>query len=259
MKATKASVLSSLFAIIAMITVLCQCTAYLPPADYSRTANSSSVAERESTTIKQRPGLGTTWGEARTSHVTGTDFKRKSSRPDATVAIRYNDKDGLPSPRWSVRQPFLHGGVSIGIKSNGRYLKAYNSSSDTVVVGEHGERYSIYLRNQTDRRVEVVLSVDGLDVLDGKSASHRKRGYVIGPRGRLSVDGFRRSYESVAAFRFGSVDSSYATRSTGSSRNVGVIGMAVFHEKPDHDWHVRKDADPFPGERGSGQFAQPPR
>ena len=95
-------------------------------------------------------------------------------------------------------------------------------------------------------------------MLDGKSASPRKRGYVIGPYGKLNVEGFRRSYESVAAFRFGSVDSSYAARSTGSSRNVGVIGAAVFKEKADNDWHIRKDADPFPGERGSGQFAHPP-
>jgi hypothetical protein len=60
------------------------------------------------------------------------------------------------------------------------------------------------VRNESDARVEVVLSVDGLDVIDGRSASYRKRGYIIPPRGRINVDGFRQSMSEVAAFRFGS-------------------------------------------------------
>ena len=90
---------------------------------------------------------------------------------------------------------------------------------------------------------------------DGKSASTGKRGYVIAPRGRLEVEGFRRSYESVAAFRFGSVAGSYAQRSTGSSRNVGVIGAAVYKEE-NTEWRRRTNADPFPGrgwQRGSSR------
>ena len=181
-----------------------------------------------------------------------------------SVAVRFAHFRSEHTPRqdcqpWSTRQPFSAGSIaSIGVKSKGRYLKAYSTGSDPVVIGKSGERYSIYVKNRTDQRIEVVLSVDGLDVQDGKSASHRKRGYVIAPHRTLEVEGFRRSYESVAAFRFGAVDDSYVGRSTGSTRNVGVIGAAVFREKGNNDWHIRKDADPFPGERGSGQFAKPP-
>ena len=41
---------------------------------------------------------------------------------------------------------------------------------------------------------------------------------------------------------------------------VGHIcgGRTEGKEKEDNDWMIRKDADPFPGERGSGQFAKPP-
>jgi hypothetical protein len=35
------------------------------------------------------------------------------------------------------------------------------------VVGEEGRRYSIVVRNRSDFRLEIVLSVDGLDVIDG--------------------------------------------------------------------------------------------
>jgi hypothetical protein len=66
------------------------------------------------------------------------------------------------------------------------------------------------VRNQSDLRREVVLSVDGLDVLDRRPASVRKRGYVIPPRRTLVVEGFRQSSEAVAAFRFGPVRELYA-------------------------------------------------
>lgn len=246
---------------LAIPLFLCQCATVQVPESYA--GSSDSVAQSrygsQAELKKSRPGLGTTWGESRKSYVDGTEFVRATSSPHSTMTIRYNDADGVPSGKWSQRQPFRTGGVaSVGIRSGGRYLKAYSTSSGPVVTGKDGQRYSIYVKNHTGDRIEVVLSVDGLDVLDGRSASPRKRGYVIGPYGKLNVEGFRRSYESVAAFRFGSVDSSYAARSTGSARNVGVIGAAIFKEKSDNDWHIRKDADPFPGERGSGQFAVPP-
>ncbi len=57
------------------------------------------------------------------------------------------------------------------------------------VVGEEGRRYSIVVRNRSEFHMEVVLSVDGLDVIDGRPASFRKRGYLIRPNGRLAVEG----------------------------------------------------------------------
>lgn len=67
-------------------------------------------------------------------------------------------------------------------------------------------------------RLEVVLSVDGLDVLDGGPASFRKRGYVVPSHGQISVDGFRQSTDAVAAFRFSSVRESYANQKYGETR-----------------------------------------
>ena len=62
---------------------------------------------------------------------------------------------------------------------------------------------------------------------------------------------------SVAAFEFGSVASSYASRKHGDTRNVGLIGVAAFPEKtsgarrwaepPDDDWDRRHRAEAFPG------------
>ena len=100
--------------------------------------------------------------------------------------------------------------------------------------------------------------MDGLDVVDGRDGSLGKRGYVIRPFDTLQIDGFRQSMDTVAAFRFGSVRDSYASKK-GKGRNVGVIGVAIFTEAgSDLPWTFqeverRHTADPFPG-----RFATPP-
>jgi hypothetical protein len=67
----------------------------------------------------------------------------------------------------------------------------------------------------------------------------------------LVIDGFRQSWDEVAAFRFGRVADSYAARTSGD-RNVGVIGVALFEEASRSHWDPydverRETADPYPG------------
>jgi hypothetical protein len=101
-----------------------------------------------------------------------------------------------------------------------------------------------------------VVSVDGLDVLDGKPASTKRPGYVIAPGATVEIKGFRTSYEAVAAFKFSSVSQSYANTRHGDTRNVGVIGLAAYLEKGTDPWkwmpkeiEQRDTARPFATER----------
>lgn len=112
----------------------------------------------------------------------------------------------------------------------GRRLPTFEHRGRTYVLGERGLRYLVRVHNGSDRRVEVVVSVDGRDVIDGRPASTDRRGYVVEPWGDATIDGYRLSQGSVAAFRFGSVARSYAA-ATGDARDVGVIGVAVFPER----------------------------
>lgn len=117
------------------------------------------------------------------------------------------------------------------ISERGTPLETYSRGGRFYVLGNSGERYSIRVSNPTSRRIEAVISVDGLDVIDGEDADFKnKRGYVIPPHGNVVVDGFRTSTSHVASFRFSSVADSYADRK-GKGRNVGVIGVAIFDEK----------------------------
>jgi hypothetical protein len=149
--------------------------------------------------------------------------------------------------------------VSIALRDqSGRLLPGLIVGDRWFAVGEEGRRYSIVVRNRSNFRLEAVLSVDGLDVIDGRPASVRKRGYIIDPRRTLVVEGFRQSTEEVAAFRFGPVRESYAQEKYHNTRNVGVIGIAIFNERGTFPWTDREvkrrlRANPFPG-----RFATPP-
>jgi hypothetical protein len=112
-----------------------------------------------------------------------------------------------------------------------RPLPVFFFRGDRWVMGMLGQRYRVHIHNPTAARVEAVVSVDGLDAVDGRTASYAKRGYVLPPFGQITIDGFRTSLDTVAAFRFSSVRDSYAARK-GQDRNVGVIGVAFFRERP---------------------------
>lgn len=98
------------------------------------------------------------------------------------------------------------------------------------VVAESGA-YEIVVRNRTDDELLVVPSVDGVNVLTGKTAAADQGGYIVPPRGSVRIDGWRKSLTEVARFYFTSLPDSYAAR-TGRPDNVGVIGLAVFEKAP---------------------------
>ena len=217
-----------------------------------------------------RPGLGTQWGESRDSRITTVPFVRADQgTPFATASLFYNDAEGANSMVSSAgfrrtaagASTVANGSITLGLRDERRsFLSGFIAGDRNYVLGEAGRRYTIVVRNRTNARFECIISVDGLDVLDGKAASFSKRGYLVDPGGELEVDGFRQSTDTVAAFRFGSVRGSYANQKHGETRNVGVIGIALFHERGSNPvpWspeevNRRHDANPFPG-----QFATPP-
>ena len=206
---------------------------------------------------EQRPGLGTGWGKEIGSSLAITTFDRESNRPHGEVStIYYNDRAGIEAMagpwknKTSSWQGAANGVVEWGVKSGWGKPDHYMAGGKRFVVGKKGRSYSLEVRSLTNARLEVVLSVDGLDVMDGKSASFKKRGYIIGPYERVEVEGFRSGYDKVAAFEFSTVASSYTNLKHGKSRDVGVLGLAVFTEKgrapvKSNEYAQRAEARPF--------------
>jgi hypothetical protein len=230
-------------------------------AERSRSADDNGPANR--------PGLGTAWGETRESRTSTAPFVRdETGRPFATSVLWYNDREGANAmSRWADYRsydrsvnPVLGGALTVSVRDDrGNVLPGFYAGGKQYVVGEAGSRYVIVVQNNTNYRFEVVASVDGLDVIDGREAAYTKRGYIVSPYATVEIDGFRRSAEAVAAFRFSSVRGSYSARSGQGDRNVGVIGVAFFNERgvtpvwTREEIERRHQADPFPG-----RYAVPP-
>lgn len=121
--------------------------------------------------------------------------------------------------------------VQVVDGSQGQPFAIFQGSAGTFVGGTIGTPYHLRLRNLTPNRMLVVVSVDGVNVVSGESASAQQTGYVIDAYGDATIDGWRKSMSEVARFVFSAPGQSYASQ-TGRSANVGVIGIAVFPEAP---------------------------
>lgn len=122
-------------------------------------------------------------------------------------------------------------GYELQVLVDGRPETTFAHRGEDYVLGQLGARYTLRVINHSGRRIEAVVSVDGLDVIDGKRADFKsKRGYLVPAWGSVDIDGWRLNAQQVAAFRFSATGESYAAR-TGSARNVGVIGAAIFEER----------------------------
>lgn len=123
--------------------------------------------------------------------------------------------------------------VEVYDRWSGRVLPVYWHEGERHVAGEPGHEYEIRIRNRGHGRVLAVTSVDGANVITGRTASLDQSGYVIGRHESVEIDGWRKSLDQVAAFYFTELPDSYAAR-TGRPDNVGVIGVALFRERVPH-------------------------
>jgi hypothetical protein len=120
--------------------------------------------------------------------------------------------------------------LSILDRSTGRELPVYWHEGRAYVVGKPGNEYRVVVRSRSAEDLLAVVSVDGVNVMNGESASPRQSGYIVPSWSRVDVGGWRKSLDEIAAFYFTPLGDSYAAR-TGRPDNVGVIGVAIFERK----------------------------
>lgn len=121
--------------------------------------------------------------------------------------------------------------VSIVNRSTGERLQPWRHGGKLYVAGTPGERYAVELKGRRGERLLAVLAVDGINVLTGQTAATLQSGYVIEGGQAYAVSGWRKSMDDVAQFVFTALPDSYAAR-TGRPADVGVIGVAVYRERP---------------------------
>ena len=216
------------------------------------------------TRIGERPGLGTSAGREQFSVLKQTRMIRKSNTPDAVDSFHYNDEVGAKAMaeilggsinKRSGLFPVAGERLKAGLVRYSTIYPHYDVKGKRIIIADNGSHYEVRLENRTKKRMEVVLSVDGLNVLTGKAASPSQHGFILEPKQMYDVDGFRKDSMNVRTFVFGSVARSHASAKGGAS-NVGVIGLAVFEEDEARtkaelvkEQQAREGANAFPGAR----------
>src|SRR5690349_17056114 len=71
--------------------------------------------------------------------------------------------------------------LSVVDRETGLTMPVWRHDGRMYVAGRPGARYGLRVSNNTDGRLLVVMSVDGVNVLTGETAHHSQRGYVFRP------------------------------------------------------------------------------
>jgi len=141
----------------------------------------------------------------------------------------------------------------LNILVNGNRCRQYLHKGRTYIEAKEGSEYAIELKNNSWERILAVVSVDGLNVVDGEAADPDGAGYVLDAYTAQKFYGFQYSKEKVATFKFGAMGAvkidpatgqpeldpdtgkeiplGYAaSKGDGSEKNAGVIGIKIWDE-----------------------------
>jgi hypothetical protein len=124
-----------------------------------------------------------------------------------------------------------------------------------------GRDYALRVRNRTGGRVGVLVSVDGLNVVNGERSRHRRDEamYVLDPWETATIRGWRSSLDEVRRFVFVDEERSYASRTGQANGDMGWIRVLAFAERGTAVMRPRPVAGGYDDEaKGRGEAAAPP-
>ncbi len=127
--------------------------------------------------------------------------------------------------------------VTLEIRTDsGRTLSFYpaaNRGANSRVYAEavKGENYRIMVRNNLDRRVGVVIAVDGRNILSGGKSwlRNNEQMYILEPYATAEYGGWRTGRDKINRFYFTEAPDSYAAAFNDESA-MGVIALAAYPE-----------------------------
>ena len=121
--------------------------------------------------------------------------------------------------------------MNLEVIQNGRVLTTYSHNGQLFAEAPESGEYELRLTNTSLNRRMAVISVDGINVIDGKEAGVEGSGYVLNPWQSTTIKGFLRGSTECARFTFSASQGSYAAQTGRGTKNTGIIGVAVFDEK----------------------------
>src|SRR5512136_1858472 len=122
------------------------------------------------------------------------------------------------------------------ITDDGRTLPTYpvrmkHALKKVYAEAVKGDHYRIEVRNRLDRRVGLVIAVDGRNIISGEKSylKNSERMYILEPYASGEFSGWRTAQNHVNRFYFTDAPSSYAA-AFGDGSAMGVIAVAVYPE-----------------------------
>jgi hypothetical protein len=125
--------------------------------------------------------------------------------------------------------------VSV-INDNGWALPFYSAKSrhnlkKAYTEASKGDHYRIVVRNKMNRRIGVVIAVDGRNIISGQKSwlKNTERMYIIDAYSTNEYSGWRSGQDKINRFYFTDVPDSYAA-AFGDESAMGVIAVAAYPE-----------------------------
>jgi len=126
------------------------------------------------------------------------------------------------------------------VSDNGNEFKKYRTYPRVRQEGEFfyveakkGDKYSIQITNKSDRRIGVVIAVDGRNIISGEKSDLRRNEqmYIVGPYESKTFEGWRTGMDRTNRFYFTEQSDSYAEKVFADASAMGTIALAVYREK----------------------------
>lgn len=147
------------------------------------------------------------------------------------------------------------------ISDNGGEFPKYRTFPRNCQAGAYyymeaakGERYSIEVANGSDRRIGVIIAVDGRNIISGQKSNlkNSERMYIIEPYATNTFEGWRTGMDRTNRFFFTEESSSYAEKVFFDASAMGTIAVAVYREKIHKTAPITPYRDSLSRSRGAG-------
>lgn len=169
----------------------------------------------------------------------------------ADAASRLHIGGQVDTDTWAQKGP-----LEVSVQIENRQAPLYQASwrqDRWYVEAREGARYQVRVHNTSGERVAFVISVDGINAINGQRSAltSTEPMYVLDPYQTTTIKGWRRSLSKVARFVFVDEERSYAERTNQANGDLGWIRVAAFREQVYYTY--RKDEGQVrdrAGERG---------
>ena len=129
------------------------------------------------------------------------------------------------------------------------------------VEAAKGQRYAVQVANRSDRRIGVVIAVDGRNIIDGKKSELQRseQMYILGPYETNTFEGWRTGTDRTNRFYFTEQPDSYAEKVFSDASAMGTIALAVYRERlPEPIPYLEKSSRPKEAPAGAAQGSPAP-